>query len=162
MRLSRLVLAATLALASAGTTTAFAQAKNAGREKLVADFIAAFNKGDAKAVAALYTEGSIRISQTGKEIGRAAIEKALVANFAGPFKGTKLTVTDGASQALTADIEVVEGSYSITGAKAPDGKPLPAQTGYYVNTNVKKGGAWLIAGSATFPPAPPAPAPAKK
>ena len=162
MKLTRLVLAASLALASAGATTAFAQAKDAARDKLVADYVAAFNKGDAKAVAAMYTENSIRVSQAPKSIGRAAIEKEMAANFAGPFKGTKLTVTQGNVQALSADIEVTEGTYSITGAKGPDGKPLPVQTGFYVNTNVKKGGAWLIAGSAAFPPAPPAPAPAKK
>ena len=63
MRLSRLLLAATLVVASAGTRTAFAQAKDAALDKLVADYIAAFNKGDAKAVAALYTEGSIRVTQ---------------------------------------------------------------------------------------------------
>ena len=79
MRLSRLLLAATLVVASAGTRTAFAQAKDAALDKLVADYIAAFNKGDAKVVAALYTEGSIRVTQ-----------------------------------ALSADIQVSEGTYAVT------------------------------------------------
>ena len=51
MRLSRILLAATLVVASAGTRTAFAQAKDAALDKFVADYIAAFNQGDAKAVA---------------------------------------------------------------------------------------------------------------
>ena len=70
---------------------------------------------------------------------------------------TRLTITVGDVQALSADIEVVEGSYSITGMKGPDGQPLPAQMGYHVVTSVKKGDAWPIAGGAAFPPAPPAP-----
>lgn len=79
MRLSRLLLAATLVVASAGTRTAFAQAKDAALDKFVADYIAAFNQGDAKAVAVLYTEGSIRVTQ-----------------------------------ALSADIQVSEGTYAVT------------------------------------------------
>lgn len=68
-------------------------------------------------------------------------------------QGTRLTITVGNVQAPSADIEVVEGTCTITGMKGPDGKPLPAQMGYYVNTSVKKGDAWLIAGGAAFPPA---------
>jgi hypothetical protein len=40
------------------------------------------------------------------------------------------------------------------GVKGPDGKPLPIQ-GKYVNTIVKKNGAWLLASNTgVTPPAP--------
>ena len=154
-------------LAVALPAVAAAQAtKNAAAEKKIADiavaFSAAFNKGDAKGVAALYSENAIRVSQVSKEIGRAAIEKALTVQLAGPFKGTKLTIALGTIQALSADVELVEGTYTVTGMKGPDGKSVPAVTGSFLNTHVKQGGAWLLSSNADIPPAPPTPAAAKK
>lgn len=165
-RLARLALVATIAVASAGTTTAFAQAKDAARDKRIADFAAAFaaafNKGDAKGVAAMYSVNAIRVGQDTKEIGRAAIEKALTVQLAGPFKGAKMTIAIGTVQALSADVEVAEGTYTLTGMKGPDGKPLPAVTASFLNTHVIKGGAMLLSSNAAIPPAPPTPAAAKK
>ncbi len=124
-------------------------------DKLAADWTAAFNRADAKAVASFYTENAVRITpESGKVVGRAAIEKEFVANFAGPFKGTKIKINVGAIESTGPDVAVNEGTWEVTGALTPDGKPAPPIKGSYLNTIVKKNGAWVIASNAAIPPPP--------
>ncbi len=155
MKIARIVLVGSIAFLSLGLTGASAQTKDPAMDKLAADWTAAFGKGDAKALASLYTENAIRVTPEGGEvIGRAAIEKAFAAGFAGPAKGAKITIVIGSIQQVSADIAVNEGTYEVTGV-GPDGKPAPPARGRYLNTIVKKGGAWLIASNASvLPPAP--------
>ena len=47
-----------------------------------------------------------------------------------------------------------EGTYEVTGIRTPDGKDAPSVKGSYLNTIVKKGGAWIIASNAAVPPPP--------
>jgi uncharacterized protein (TIGR02246 family) len=141
--LSAIVLVTVSALVSA-------QKPDADVAKLTARYEAAFNKGDAKAVAALYTEEGTRLGPDGSFLkGRALIEKMYAAGFVGPLKGVQLTLTPASSQVLTPDVQVTEGTYSATGTT-----PLK---GRYVNTIVRKGGQWLLASVVTIP-APPPPA----
>jgi hypothetical protein len=67
---------------------------------------------------------------------------------AGPLKGTKLTLQQGGMQVHSADVKVIEGRYSATDASSLSGR--------YVNTIVKKGGAWKLA-VVTIPDPPAAP-----
>jgi len=43
----------------------------------------------------------------------------------------------------------------VLGVTLPDGKPAPPIKGSYVNTIVKKDGAWVLASNAAIPPPPP-------
>jgi uncharacterized protein (TIGR02246 family) len=157
MKTTRFVLATALVALAAGP--ALAQTKDPALDKLAADWAAAFAKGDAKALAGFYTENAVRVSDTGGAVmGRAAIEKEFAANFAGPWKGAKIAIQLGSTQTVGPDIAVNEGTYEVTiAAPGPDGKPLPPIKGRYLNTVVKKGGAWVLASNAAVPP-PPAPA----
>jgi hypothetical protein len=56
---------------------------------------------------------------------------------------------------------VAEGTYEVKGLTGPDGKPM-ALKGTYMNTLVKKAGAWLIAGHMAFAPPPGGMMPAAK
>lgn len=157
MKVAYLALAGSVALLGAGLTPARAQTKDPAVDKLAADWAAAFAKGDAKTLAGFYTETAVRVSpEGGKVVGRSAIEKEFVSNFAGPWKGARITINVGNTQAVGADTAVNEGTYEVTGVQMPDGKPAPAIAGRYLNTLVKKNGAWILASNAAIAPqAPP-------
>lgn len=153
MRIAGIVLALSLVVSSAGAAPA-AQTKDPALDKLAADWAAAFAKGDAKALAAFYTDDAVRSTQeAGTVVGRAAIEKEFAANFAGPWKGAKIAIKLGSTHPVGPEVAVNEGTYEVS-ATGPDGKPMVLK-GYYVNTIVKRAGAWVIASNAAVPPAPP-------
>jgi uncharacterized protein (TIGR02246 family) len=157
MKIAVLALAGSVAFLGTGATPTSAQTKDPAMDKLAADWAAAFAKGDAKALAGFYTENAIRVTpEGGKVVSRGAIEKEFAANFAGPFKGAKITINVGSIQHVSADVAVNEGTYEVTGILKPDGKPAPALRGSYLNTIVKKGAAWIIASNAGILPPPPA------
>ncbi len=113
-------------------------------------YAAAFNKGDAKAITALYAADATRLGPDGLLIaGRAAIEKSYAEGFAGPLKGGKLTLQLGQSYPVTPDVTVMEGRFEVAGI-------VPIK-GRYVNTLVKQGANWLLASVVTIVD----PAPAK-
>ncbi len=156
-KIGPMVLAGSMAFLGAGLSPASAQTKDPAMDKLAADWTAAFAKGDAKALAGLYSENAIRVTpQGGKVIGRAAIEKEFAAALAAPLKGAKINIQVGSTQHVSADVAVNEGTYEVTGVLAPDGKAAPPVRGSYLNTVVKKGGAWVIASDADISPPPPA------
>lgn len=138
-----------------GLASASAQTKDPAVDKLVADWTAAYDKADVKALASLYTEDAIRVSPAfGRAVGRDAIAKEFATAFAGPWKGAKIKIQVGAVHPVGADIAVGEGTYEVM-ATGPDGKPLSIK-GNYVNTMIKKNGAWILASNAAVePPAPP-------
>jgi len=157
MKIAGIALAVSVAVLSAGLAPAFAQAKDPALDKLAADWAASFARADAKALAGFYTDDAVRTSQeAGTVVGKAAIEKEFAANFAGPWKGAKIAIKVGSTHPVGTDIAVNEGTWEVSGT-GPDGKPMTLK-GYYVNTIVKKAGAWVIAGNAAVPSAP---APAK-
>ena len=71
-------------------------AKNPEFQKIADAFVAAWNKADAKALAALHAENCITSGgDTGQLVGRAAVEQDFTKAFAATLKGTKLIVTPG-------------------------------------------------------------------
>jgi uncharacterized protein (TIGR02246 family) len=126
-----------------------AQKADPDAQKLADQYTAAFNKGDAKAVAALYAVNGTRLGPDGTLIaGRATIEKNYADGFAGPLKGSTLTLQQGATHAVTPDVKIMEGRYSATSIAPVKGR--------YVNTIVRQGKTWLLASVVTIPD-PPAP-----
>jgi uncharacterized protein (TIGR02246 family) len=102
-------------------------------------FIAAFNKGDAKAVAAFWTPEGDYVDQVGRQIkGRAAIEKLYEKVFAGN-KGAKLTVTVTSARMVGADTAIEDGITEVTPA---DGGPGTAAR--FSAVLVKKDGEWYF------------------
>ncbi len=154
MRIANIVRALAVTVLGAGLAPApaWAQTKDPALDKLAADWAAAFRKGDAKTLASFYTENAVRMtSDSGTVVGRAAIEKEFAANVAGRWKGANIAIKVGSTQAVGPDIAVNEGTWEVSGATGPDGKPM-TQKGNYLNTIVKKGGAWMIASNAAAPP----------
>jgi uncharacterized protein (TIGR02246 family) len=101
-------------------------------------FIEAFDKGDAKAVAAFWTPDGDYTDQTGKHLkGREAIEKTFAAFFA-ENKGLKLRIDSHSLRMVTPDVAVEDGTTEVSG---PEGAPTNA---HYTIVHVKKDGVWYL------------------
>jgi uncharacterized protein (TIGR02246 family) len=115
-------------------------ADRAAIEKSSADFAQAFSKGDAKAIAAMWTEAGEYHDDNGTSLrGRAAIEEA--------FREFFKKKTDGAVDVLiesirfpARDLAIEEGTLRQRSA----GKELPTTTRYAV-LHVREAGQWRIA-----------------
>ncbi len=104
------------------------------------DFAAAFNKGDARTVAAQWTENGECIDADGVLVrGRAAIEQAF-AEFFKDHPQARIEVLVGSIRFPAPDLAVEEGLLRQSSA----GKDLPTTTLYNV-THVRAGGRWLTA-----------------
>lgn len=106
-------------------------------------YVAAFNKGDAKGLAALYAEDAQYTSDAGESIiGRAAVLDGLTKFFA-KHKGAQLGVQMELARFLTPEV-LIEKGLSTVGD----------ETTRYVCNYVKKDGKWLISelNETTLPP----------
>lgn len=105
----------------------------------------AWNKHDATAYAALFTETTDVVNVLGWWWkGRAELTEKLAAAFAVMFRESSLTITAVSMRFLTPDIAVAHVSWSMVGAKAPPGIPEPRQ-GIQTQVLQRQGGKWLIA-----------------
>ncbi len=110
-----------------------------GYGKRAQAFIAAFNKGDAKAVAGFWTPDGDYTDQVGRKFkGRVALEKLYTKVFA-ERKGAKLTIHVGSLRAVTPDVAIEEG---ITEVIPADGGL--STTAAFTAVLVKKDGAWYF------------------
>jgi uncharacterized protein (TIGR02246 family) len=110
-----------------------------GSSSRPAAFIAAFNRGDAKAVAAFWTPDATYVDQAGREYkGREAIlqlyEKVLAAR-----KGAKLTIHVTSAKQMSPDVALEDGVTEVTPAEG--GLPTTAR---FSAVLVKKDGAWYV------------------
>ena len=102
-------------------------------------FVAAFNKGDAKAVAALWTKDGEYIDDAGRRFtGRDAIEKGYAEFFADHAK-VRLRIIIDALRLLSDDAAIEDGRAVID--PAPAGDP---GIGKYTVVHVKVKGKWLM------------------
>ena len=102
-------------------------------------FVRAFEKGDANAVAAAWTEEGEYVDEDGTPVrGRAALAKAY-ADFFAKRRELKAEGTINAIRFLGQDTAVEEGTFTV---KAKD---RPANTSRYSALWVRQGGRWLMA-----------------
>jgi len=109
------------------------------------DFAAAFGKGDAKAIAAMWTDQAECHDADGSVIqGRDAIEKAFAELFKDKSQG-KLEVDIHSIRFPSRDTAIEEGFLRHT----PEGPGLPSST-MYTAAHVREDGKWLIANSREY------------
>jgi uncharacterized protein (TIGR02246 family) len=102
-------------------------------------FVAAFHKGDAKALAAFWVADGDYTDQTGHHLkGRAAIEKSF-AEFFAENKGLQLRINIEALRFVTPDVAIEDG---VTEVIPPDGAP-PSRA-RYTAVHVKQSGQWRL------------------
>ncbi len=115
-------------------------ADEAAIRKTAADFSQAFAKGDAKAIAAMWTDRGEYEDDRGQKLrGREAVEKAYTDLFA-TRTGGKIDVEVQSVRLLTPDVAVEEGILH----ESSDGKELPT-TSRYSSIDVREDGKWKIA-----------------
>jgi uncharacterized protein (TIGR02246 family) len=155
-----LILALVTSASFAGSATAAGSKDEDAVKARVAEFIDLFNKGDAKAMSAFWVEdGSIvnPAGVTGK--GPAEIEKVLANDIATILKDTKMEMKVVQFRPVGKDAAWVELEHSVTGAKGPDGKPMPPMTFRVPTLMLKKGGKWMLAEARPYAYLPPPPKP---
>ena len=104
----------------------------------------AWNRHDAAAYAALFTEAGDCVNVLGWWWkGRAEIEKQLSAAFAFVFHESRLTITETTIRHLTPAIAVAHVRWTMSGAKTPPGMPEPKE-GIQTQVLQKAAGHWLI------------------
>lgn len=102
-----------------------------------AEWTAAFNKGDAAALAALYTDDARSLPPGGPPLrSRSEIESYWRADIGGGGVTTTLTPVDGMAQG---DLLHVEGTYAVKGQDGAD-----VASGQYQQLWTRAGGRWLV------------------
>jgi uncharacterized protein (TIGR02246 family) len=109
-------------------------------------FVEAFQKGDAKAVAAFWTPDGDYVDDTGRVFkGREAIEKTFAELFAAN-KDLKVRIEVASLKFPTPDVAIEDGTTAVIG---PAGSaPSSAR---YTNVLVKKDGKWLLSSVREMP-----------
>ena len=103
-------------------------------------FIAAFNKGDAKAVAGFWSPDGDYIDLAGKHLkGRKAIEDSFAKLFESE-KGAKLQINPTSIRFVTPELAIEDGITEVV--PAADG---PSSAARYTVVHVKKDGEWFLA-----------------
>jgi uncharacterized protein (TIGR02246 family) len=104
-----------------------------------------WNRHDAKAYAALFTEDGDLVNVVGWWWkGRPEIEQRLTDAYVFVFRESTLTVNEVQVKFLTPEIAVAHVHWSMVGARTPQGLPEPRQ-GIQTLTLRKQAGKWLIA-----------------
>ncbi len=107
-----------------------------------ADYIAAFDAGNANALAELFAEDATVMNTFGTLVsGRSAIIAALEHSFAAPCNGATLQITPQQSRRLTDDVVVQQGTTRTTCKTDP-----PTYRDFtYTKVLVRQGSAWKLA-----------------
>ncbi len=135
-----LALAAGLSARPAPAAEPIDKAKEeAAIQKTAEEFVQAFNKGDAKALAAFFTEDGDMIDQDGHQVkGRKAIEKVYTKLFA-ETKRSKLYIKITSLRVVRPDLALEDG---LTEVVPGDGGPPSAAR--YTVVHVKEDGEWRL------------------
>lgn len=145
---SFLAASATSAMAQRATKAAGANQKPAGARPAgdeaairasAEEYVKAFNAGDAKAVAATWTDDGEFVDENGRKFhGRDAIEQEFAAIFADE-PGAKIEVAIESIKFLTPDVAVESGTARARSSTSAGGPPVT-----YNAVHVKRNGMWLL------------------
>jgi uncharacterized protein (TIGR02246 family) len=159
MTVRTLLLATAVSFALAAPARAASSKDEDAIKARVADFIALFNKGDAKGMRPFWADDATLVNPagvTGK--GPDEIEKVFTADMGAFLKDTKMEMKVVQFRAIGKDAAWIEIEHSVTGAHSPDGKALPPVTFHVPCLMVKKGKTWMIAEARPYAYLPPQPA----
>ncbi|MDQ3472294.1 MAG: SgcJ/EcaC family oxidoreductase [Acidobacteriota bacterium] len=117
----------------------------AGIRKVLADFIEAWNKHDAKAFSMAFAEDADFTNVGGKSAhGRAEVEKFHAPRFATKFKDTHLKITETKIRFIEPDVAAVDAWWEMTGAKNREGQDIPLRRGLLNFVMTSEGDKWFI------------------
>ncbi len=125
---------------------ASSDADSAAIRKTIDDFLAAFNRHDAKGWAAPFTEDGEFTNVTGlTRHGRKEVEERFAGLFAKGLRDAHRTCTVRHIRFITPSVAAVDAEWELVGSKAADGSPNPVRKGLFTWVMVKHDGAWQFA-----------------
>lgn len=123
-----------------------AEANSAAIRQAVAQFIAAFNRHDAKGWAAPFLENGDFTNVYGLQVhGRKAIEARFVKLFSGHLKNAHRTATVKHIRFITPDVAAVDADWKLVELAGPNGSAGPVRRGMFTWVMVKRHGHWKFA-----------------
>ena len=139
-------LLAALALATAASSAAAAPVIPPAVEALERGYVAAWDRADAAAIAAFFAPDGDFTNPTGFHAqGRADVAafygQAFAVGYGGSRGGLKLLRT----RAVAPGVMLVDGEWSIRGARTPQGDPRPSEQGLATAVLVRTDSGWRIA-----------------
>lgn len=121
-------------------------ADDASIRKTIDNFLAAFNRHDAKGWAAPFLEDGDFTNVTGlTRHGRKEVEERFAGLFAKGLKDAHRTCTMRHIRFITLDVAAVDAEWELVGSRASDGSENPVRKGLFTWTMVKEGGKWQFA-----------------
>jgi len=112
------------------------------------EFEADWNRHDVEALASMWTIDGDHIEPDGREAdGRDAVKALLAKQHASVFKETTLNLDIEDVWFVTAAVALVDGKYSVSGARDLEGNPIPPRSGHYTAVLLKEGADWSVAAS---------------
>lgn len=116
-----------------------------GIRKVLADFIEAWNKHDARAFSMVFAEDADFTNVGGKSAhGRLEVEKFHAPRFATKFKDSNQKMTETKIRFIKPDVAAVDARWEMTGDKGPEGQEIPFRKGLLNFVMTKEGGTWFI------------------
>ncbi len=114
-------------------------------KEVLANFIEAWNKHDAKAFSMVFAEDTdfTNVRRVSAH-GRADVEKFHAPLFATRFKDTNQKMTKTRIRFIKPDVAAVDAWWEVTGAKGPEGQEIPLRKGLLNFVMTKEGGKWFI------------------
>jgi uncharacterized protein (TIGR02246 family) len=125
--------------------------------KQFADFTAAWNRHDVKAMITIYALDADYIEPDLRMVrGRDQIEKLFEAEQNTVFKAAQASLAVESVWFVTENVALLDGTYTITGVKSADGKALPDSKGHLTGLLLKERDRWWVVASRAILPLPPA------
>jgi len=143
-----------LALVFSGVAFAQESPEDAIRGR-VKQYEAAYNAGDAEALAAIYTVDASHTYALGfTHHGRLEIRKGLEEQFAGPLKGSRMAITPLHIRSLSPAVAVEEASFVLSGLRDASGAVMAEVNGLCLGVYQKVGDQWFAAAVQCMVPPP--------
>ncbi|HXM35906.1 MAG TPA: SgcJ/EcaC family oxidoreductase [Pyrinomonadaceae bacterium] len=135
-----------VAQATGGEAKPSGSAKDEERiRKALADFVAAWNKHDAKAFSMVFADDADFTNVRGMSAhGRTEVEKFHAPLFATRFKDTNQKMTEIKIRFIKPDVAAVDARWEMTAGKVPDGQEIPLRKGLLNLVMTKEGDRWFI------------------
>ena len=122
-------------------------ADRAAIEQAARDYEAAWAKGDATAIAVMYSKDLLSIGNAGITNGREDLQRDFSENFAGEWKGTTIKINREPVEFIRPDVALAYGTYLVKrGAET-------IADGRYLSVWVKENGKWHIRANQALVPA---------
>lgn len=136
-----------VAQTAGGEAKSTASAKDEeGVRKVLADFVEAWNKHDAKAFSMVFAEDADFTNVAGVSAhGQTEVEKFHAPRFATTFKDTHQKITETKIRFIKPDVAAVDARWEMTGAKNREGQDIPLRRGLLNFVMTKESDKWFIA-----------------